>query len=352
MSFKENGPAGEAPATKAPSPRRFSRNTWGGRLLSQYKVLLAVAVLLIGANVYEPIQRFLAGPGNVVARVNGEPIYSATVNYGLPSDAFDSTTNDMRESKLARLITQTAIKQFLSQHRVQVPDRLVDEKIHEMEVNPPSLGCPCCTYPSLDKYLSTIGDSRDDLRLEIRNKLGLAQYARDAWRKEHPTTQSAMKALQAEGKTVRVRYVKAWQIFFNTFQKVDYQTNPRAVKQIQGRLAAAAWERLQRGESFAAVAASVSEDMTSKRKGGYLGPTDRLAYGREFAVAIDSLKPDQYGKPFLSSWGYHIIKWEPMSDDDVVKFCESDVADEEAQKVLTEIMKAAKVQRLKWTPDR
>ncbi len=168
----------------------------GGRLLSQYKVLLAVVLVLVGVNVYEPLQRLLAGRGNVVARVNGEPIYSATVNRGLPSDAFESTSDDMRESKIARLIAQTAMKQFLSQHGVQVPDKLVDEQVHEMEVNPPTMGCPCCTYQSLDNYLSAIGDSREDLRLELRNKLGLAQYARDAWRKAHPTTREAMEALK------------------------------------------------------------------------------------------------------------------------------------------------------------
>lgn len=286
----------------------------------------------------------------VVARVNGEAIYESDVNRGLPDDSFDSTANDMKQNRIEHLISRMAIRQFLSKHGVHVREELVDKEINKMEENPPSMGCPCCTYPSLDAYLSTIGYTRDDLRLEIRSNIGLSDYARESWRKSHPDKSAVLKEIGGQSTYIRQHYVKAWQIFFNTFQQPGYNSDPGMVIKAAGQKAQKTWDRLQRGESFEAVAKSVSEDMTSKHKGGSLGFIARASYGQEVEEAISGLKPDQYSKPIQSSWGYHIIKWEPMNDGDIVKFCESYFVDKEYKSLNSQIMKSAKVERPK-SPD-
>ncbi|MCE5199591.1 MAG: peptidylprolyl isomerase [Armatimonadota bacterium] len=309
--------------------------------------IVAVIVLGIAYYTFNYIRNARIEASTVVARVNGEPIYAADVNRGLPDDSFDSTTNDMKQNKIMRLISQMAIRQFLSKHGVQVREDIIEKEIGKMEQNPPSMGCPCCTYPSLDAYLSAVGYTRDELRLEIRNSIGLSDYARRSWEKSHPDKSAVLKEIGGQSTYIRQHYVKAWQIFFNTFQQPGYNTDPGKITKAAGQKAQKAWDRLQRGESFEAVAKSVSEDMTSKHKGGMLGFIDRSSYGEEFANTISKLKPGAYSKPFESSWGCHIVKWEPMSDGDIVKFCESYFVDKENKSIYSQIMKSAKVERPK-----
>jgi hypothetical protein len=287
----------------------------------------------------------------VVARVNGEPIYESDLDRGLSGDAFDSTARDMKQDVIQRLIAQVAIRQFLVKHGVHVRGELVDEEIGRLKKNPPSMGCLCCTYTSLNAYLVAIGSTMHDLRLDTKNDIGLTDYVRRSWRRSHPDEKAVLRGTGNHSSYIRHHYVRAWQIFFNTFQQSGYDSDPPAVTREAGDLAQKAWDRLQRGESFDAVAKSVSEDMTSNHKGGSLGSIERSAYGPEVERAIANLKPGKYRKPILSSWGYHIIKWEPMRDEDIVNFYESDSVDKECKSLRSQIMHSAKIERLKL-PDR
>lgn len=334
MSIKKNG-------TRMPIP-------WDALI-----IIVAIAVIGIGrlaVNHFQHAREIRNAPREekvVVARVNGEPIYESAVDRGLPSHSFSDTVYELRQNKVARLISQVAVRQFLDEQDVRIPEERVDKEIKKLEKNPPSQGCACCTYPSLDAYLATVGYTRDDLRREIRNSLGLSDYAQASWKKSHPSKSDALKKIGTQSKFIRSKYVNVWQIFFNTFQQPGYDSNPDRIRESVGRKAKEAWDRLQQGESFDAVAGSMSEDMTSKRQGGSLGAIDRSSYGREFDDMISTLKPGEISRPFESSWGYHIIKWQPVSDDDIVELCESYFVDEELKKTYSRIMKEAKVERPK-----
>lgn len=323
-------------------------NTTERRTLPWKTIIIgAVIVCCIAYYAFNYIRNARIEASTVVVRVNGEPIYESTVNSGFSSDSFDSTMDDMKNNKIARLIPQVAVRQFLSKHHVHISEKLVDKQIMELEKNPPSMGCPCCTYASLDAYLSAIGYTRDDLRLDIRNSIGLSDYAKKSWRKSHSDKSAVLKEIGGQSAYIRQHYASVWQIFFNTFQQPGYNSDPAQVDKKAAQKAQKAWERLQSGNPFDAVAKSVSEDMTSNHKGGSLGFIDKSSYGQEFEDAISHLKPGEYSKPVHSSWGYHIIKWQPMSDDDIVKFCESYFVDKENKKLYSQIMKSAKIERLK-----
>ncbi len=311
------------------------------------RIAIVGALITIGLVYYvgNRARTALLDANTVVAWVNGEAISALQVNRGFSRDSFDSTANDMKQQKVERLITQVATRQFLGKHGVHVQAELVDKEIAKMERNPPSLGCPCCTYASLGDYLLAIGDTREDLRLEIESTIGLSDYARTSWRKSHPDKSAVLREVADQSTYIRQRYIKAWQIFFNTFQQPGYNSDPGKVTRAAARKAQAAWDRLQRGEPFEAVVRSVSEDMTSNHKGGSLGFVERSSYGREVQAAVAQLEPGQYSKPIQSSWGYHIIKWEPMSDADIVEFCESYFVDKELKTIQSQIMKGAKVER-------
>lgn len=312
-----------------------------------WKTAIVVIVLLVGVACYgiNYVRKARAAATVVVVRVNGEPIYEGDLERGLSSDSFNSTMEDMKQNKLNRLISQVAIRQFLSEHGVKTSKEPVDKEILRLEDNPPSMGCPCCTYPDLSAYLATIGYTRDNLRADISNDIGITEYAKRSWEKSHPSQKDVLKEIGGESKFIRARYVNAWQIFFNTFQQSGYGSDPDEINRTASLRANKAWDRLQKGESFAAVAKSASEDMTSKQNGGALGFVDRSSYGEEFGAMVYQLKPGQVSKPFQSSWGYHIIKWSPMTDEDVVAFCESYFVQKECDKLREQIMKGTRIDK-------
>ena len=324
------------------------KNKTTTRKKPSWKVIATVTIIALATvcYAYSSIKTSRKEAATVVARVNGQPIYESEVNRGIVSNSFDSTADDMKQNKLQQLVSQLALKQFLDKHNIKVNKKLVDKEIDNLEKNPPSKGCACCTYPDLNSFLEANGITIDDLRGEIEGNIGLNQYAKISWKQSHPTTKDVMKVIGEDSKFIRKNYIKGWQIFFNTFQQTGDQ---QQIEKTAAQNADKAWKRLQSGESFENVAKSMSEDMTSKHKGGYLGIIDGSTYGQEVQQAICSMVPGIISKPIHSSFGYHIIKYEPMTDADVVKFCESYLIDQEKKKLNTQIMKDAKVEIVQST---
>ncbi len=73
-------------------------------------------------------------------------------------------------------------------------------------------------------------------------------------------------------------------------------------------LADAAYERLQAGEDFAAVAASASEDSLSASNGGSLGVIYPGDLGKALEDVIFSLEPGEVSEPVKTRLGYAILK--------------------------------------------
>ena len=66
-------------------------------------------------------------------------------------------------------------------------------------------------------------------------------------------------------------------------------------------------ERLVRGEDFARIAAEVSGDPISAKKGGNLGFLDRSGMEENFVKVAYALNLGEISKPVKTSFGYHII---------------------------------------------
>ncbi len=86
--------------------------------------------------------------------------------------------------------------------------------------------------------------------------------------------------------------------------KVDDQTTDEQARQ---RIEAAR-ARLQKGEAFGKVASEVSEDPSSKVRGGDLGYFARGAMVKEFEDAAFNAQKGQVVGPIKSSFGYHLIE--------------------------------------------
>lgn len=69
-----------------------------------------------------------------------------------------------------------------------------------------------------------------------------------------------------------------------------------------------AYSRVQKGEDFAEVAKSYSEDTVSAQKGGDLGWLTEGAVDQEFSKRLFDMEPGEVSEPFLTAFGFHVIK--------------------------------------------
>ena len=281
----------------------------------------------------------------IVARVNGQPIYEKDVAFAHPANSFGMDLAAIRQMRLDRLIHSIALRQFLDAHQVAVADDLVEQTLTELKKNPPSAGCACCRYASLDQFMQDNFLTLDELRMMIRNNEGLKQYAEAQWEKAYPEGEKRAQLLLKEREGVEHRYIKAYQIFFNTFQQPDFQTAPDRVIAEARKKADTAIVRLQKGETFQGVARAVSEDVVTKPNGGDLGCIPKDTFGNAFAAAVSDLTPGQYSAPVESPWGVHIILREAVTVDDVSAVLKDDYVNRTIQETVAAIQRDATVER-------
>jgi peptidyl-prolyl cis-trans isomerase SurA len=67
-------------------------------------------------------------------------------------------------------------------------------------------------------------------------------------------------------------------------------------------------ERIEKGEDFAGIASTSSEDAGSAPDGGDLGWTGPGTFVPEFDKAIADLKPNEITEPFKTRYGWHIVQ--------------------------------------------
>ncbi len=280
----------------------------------------------------------------VLVKVNGEPVVEKDVAMAVPPGSSNVDASWVREFRLERRIRLLSIGQFLAANAVSVPDDVIEETLQDMRKNPPSLGCPCCRFPSLDAFMQSQYLTLDELRQEIRNNEGLQRYAQGMWDTRYPEGQKRTELLQKEQPVVERQYAKLYQIFFNTFQQPDFADEPDRVRAEALKKAEAAMARLRKGERFQDVAREVSEDNVSRVNGGDLGCVPIDAFGKEFADAVSVLKPGDYSQPIATPWGYHIVLREAMAGADVLDVLQKEYVDARMQEAQQLAQKDAKVE--------
>ena len=284
----------------------------------------------------------------VVAIVNGEAILEGELNAGLPRTwlGLGATDTTIKAAKYERLISAAVVRQFLARSKITVSNDTVTAEIEALRKTPPAAGCSCCRYASLEQFMRDQGYDMDELRRAIVNDIGMNKYLTAEWDKNSLGVEKASDQVEAR---VRSEYVKASHIFFNTFQKPDFQENPDKVLDVAWSNARDAQQRLARGEKFEDVAATMSDDAMSNTKGGLLGCIPRNAFGSAFSSAVDDLKPGKSSKPIETQWGIHIIRRETMTDADILKIIRDEYVADNMETTLRRLLDAAKVERL-WRP--
>lgn len=81
-----------------------------------------------------------------------------------------------------------------------------------------------------------------------------------------------------------------------------------------------ALDRLKNGEDFAALAKELSDDPGSKDNGGQYPGEQVARFVPEFQASVEALKPGELDpKPVQTSFGFHIIKRDPATREDILK---------------------------------
>ncbi len=291
-----------------------------------------------------PAQPGKPEPG-IAARVNGEPIYGADVAAGIDRERYGLMMQDARRTRLDRLISLVGTRQYLRAAKVEVPAAEVAAQVEELKRNPPAAGCSCCRYGSLQEFLSANLMTMKDLEVAIGNNIGMERHGDALWNEAYPPGGKRDDLLARERARIGREYVVFSHVFFNTVQQPDFQADPDTVRAEAGRKAATAWKRLQKGEDFAGVAREVSEDAFSKPKGGSLGCMPADAFGASVEEVLRKLKPGEVARPVESPWGWHVLRRDAMSDQDVLEALQTEFRNKRLQEVCESIEKSAKVER-------
>lgn len=89
------------------------------------------------------------------------------------------------------------------------------------------------------------------------------------------------------------------------------RVNPRMgepERQVLLTTASEAYSKINTGEKFEDVAKAVSNDKVSAAKGGDLGWINEGAISSEFSQKAFTMKAGEVSEPFLTAYGFHIIK--------------------------------------------
>lgn len=280
------------------------------------------------------------------ARVNGEPITCGEIRAGIREDLFGPMVAEASQQRLDLLIKLMTVRQYLATQGVEVAQADVEREVARLRQNPPaSGGCPCCSFPSLDAALSANFMTLDDLRHSIHNDIGMAAHVAALWNAACPPGEKRDTLTSKARPRIEQDYERVSHIFFNTAQQPDFADDPDKVRARVKEKALAAWQRLQAGEEFSKVARERSEDSISRPKGGSLGCVQKSIFGDAFEKALEALEPGACSKPVESPWGFHIVRREHLTVQDILDILQGEYANTTTRAIYDAIQKSAKIER-------
>ena len=183
----------------------------------------------------------------VAATVNGEAIYEREISVaaGL-GDAIGVVSDKARQIRLERVIRSRIIGQYLKANKIEVTETEIDGEVEIARKNPPSAGCSCCRYPTLEAFMEANYYDMKELRGDILNTLGIDKYLNSLWEKEYPAGEKQEKLIQKERPRLEKEYMRVSHIFFNTFQNPELEKSPDKVRKETKEKALVAWRRASR----------------------------------------------------------------------------------------------------------
>jgi len=301
---------------RAPMVRVSSYNTCM-RKQAFYHSITAVVIftMLASLAVFTSCQRKSASDREIVAKVDGQPIYrdqvervyrsrqGASPDANSPEEAMSFKLNVLDE-----LINNQILVEHASHAGITVSEAEVDNEVAKLQ-----------TPYSAEEFRKRIHDQgleMDDLRKELRRNLIITKVI-------NKEIVSNIKISDADIAEYYQRNKANFNVPETAYHLAQIEVTPvpdaevRNLKNDDAKTPAAAerkiqalYARLRAGDDFATVAQEYSEDARTASGGGDMGfiPVSALASTPQLKQAVEALQVNQYTGIIRSSSGYHIIK--------------------------------------------
>ena len=227
----------------------------------------------------------LAGRGHLVTVTNGKGIYETDLE-----DEVTASDLVMREN-----LRRAGAKESIDPVRIERELSLFKAEFGQEKTFAKALHSSGLSVPALREKISEQLRGLDWLEQQIGSQTAVpAQACRDFY-ETHPDLF-----------TQPVRY-RASHLFLAAHAETPPETVEEKAKAIE-ELAL----RLSRGEDFSQLAAEISEDETTKSRGGDLGFFSENRMTPDFVAEVKKLRPGETSKPFRTQLGFHIVRLDEM----------------------------------------
>jgi peptidyl-prolyl cis-trans isomerase C len=269
------------------------------------------AALLLGsctASRRKAQQAMLAVPGKeIVAQVNGQPIYASDVNLGVTRlrqkgtfaapEKEPKSEEQLREEALQLLIENELLFEEAQRRGFTASQEAVDK---EMEAIAGQFPGPA----TFEKALAEMNVTREDLRRDLERAQTVERMVESA----------IEPGIGVSSEEVR-SYYDANPKMFTDLERVHLKhillrvdpSDTEEQKAQMRKILEGLRERVLKGESFEALADQYSQDMRAG-KGGDLGYVSRGQLNKDFEQAVFALQTGQLSGVVSSVYGYHLIK--------------------------------------------
>jgi hypothetical protein len=227
--------------------------------------------------------------------------------------------DDLKKSKLKRLVEEAVQWQFLKDRKVTLSDDEFKKATADFETMVKTPGCPCCGggYANIDQFMQVNAFSAWEVHRRVTCDSGLKLYAARL-AKEQTSPQALAETVKKHRAEIEVDCVMAFTISFDYTRDPDYFRDEKAVQAKKENLANDALARLKKGESFEKVAKDASEDTASGAKGGSLGCIHADYMGPEVQQVFRKLEPGKYSPVIKAAWGCCIVMRKKLTEDDIL----------------------------------
>ena len=231
---------------------------------------------------------------DIAAKVNGEIITKEDFKKKLESLNFVTKDNKAGEQKTKRDALEMLITDWLVEQKAKKLDVSADEAWKQREEK----------Y-SLEHLLDLL------FRKEIVEKVQVQDSEVTVFYNEN------LAELFTKPEQFKVSHILI-KIDTDTLQKGNSKKAKQAEKKALEKIESV-YQRVTKGEDFAALARQYSQEDGTREKGGELGYLPRGRMLKEFEEQLSTLQPSEISKPFKTKFGYHILKYTDKKPSEVVE---------------------------------
>jgi peptidyl-prolyl cis-trans isomerase C len=192
--------------------------------------------------------------------------------------------------------TDTQFAAYLKLKRIADNDQARIKRAKEEYSRQERMADAIAAEPLLDK------DLIDAELNELRKQMLMSRYF-EKYLQQSVTDEKLQNYYSAHAEQYQSTQAKAAHILLRVGNKMS-EAERQAVLTSSHEI----YSKLTSGQNFAELAKNYSQDTVSAKRGGELGWLKEGAVDKEFSQQLFALKPGEYSKPILTSFGFHIVK--------------------------------------------